>query len=127
MRLPLAVALRSPVVVVRLRMTTHGIRPARALPDVVGGRAPPTEKSDEVKHFHNFHGAASHKKNNHDERVEARDLIMAKKPNTGKHECVEARDLIIAKRPRRRSAHLNDTPQCPARGLEPRPLEDMTP
>ena len=42
------------------------------------------------------------KKNNHDERVEARDLIMAKKPNTGKHECVEARDLIIAKRPRRR-------------------------
>ena len=42
------------------------------------------------------------KKTNHDERVEARDLIMAKKPNTGKHECVEARDLIIAKRPRRR-------------------------
>ena len=41
-RLPLAVALGSPVVVVRLRMTTHGIRPARALPDVVGGRAPPT-------------------------------------------------------------------------------------
>ena len=84
-------------------------------------------QSDEVKHVHNFRGAASLKQNNHDERVEARELIMAKKPNTGKHECVKARDLIIAKRPRRRSAHLNDTPQFPARGLEPRPLEDMTP
>ena len=46
---------------------------------------------------------------------------MTKKPNTGmqhrdEQECVEARDLIIAKRPRRRSAHLNDT--------EARPLEE---
>ena len=48
-RLPLAVALRSPVVVGRLRMTTHGIRPARALPDVVGGRAPPTESKNASK------------------------------------------------------------------------------
>ena len=60
---------------------------------------------------------------------------MAKKPNTGKHECVEARDLIIAKRPRRRSAHLNDKlaqfrantkPLELGQDHEPRPLENDT-
>ena len=60
---------------------------------------------------------------------------MAKKPNTEKHECVEARDLIIAKRPRKRSVHLNDKlaqflANTKALELgqdhEPRPLEDMT-